>query len=89
MTETPSNTDGNSENDTVTLRDEGTATDEVLALAVEIADGWYPGDRIEWDDVWDRLDGAELADGRVLDIPDLASPAQTKIKNHIRALRKG
>jgi len=64
-------------------------TDEILELAVTITDDFYPDQRIDWGDVWDRMDGATLTDGRELDVgTDLMSPALVKIKAYVRGLRK-
>lgn len=63
-------------------------TEEILEIAVSLTDGHYPG-RIDWDDVWDRMDGAELADGAALDLgEDLGTPAMNKIQAHVRNLRR-
>lgn len=66
-----------------------TVTDEIVGMVREITDGWYPDTRIDWEDVWDRLDGSELADGSIVDSGgDLGAPALVKIKNLIRNERK-
>lgn len=57
--------------------------DELERLVLDIVEGWYEGTRIDWEDVWDRLDGTELADGRTLDIPSLISPVQNALKKRI------
>lgn len=66
----------------------GSVTDEVLSLTESITDGWYRDGPIDWQDVWDRLDGTWLNDGTCLDIPELDSPAQRKIRKHISSARK-
>jgi hypothetical protein len=58
--------------------------DELEELTAEIVTGWYGGRRVDWEDVWDRLDGTELKDGRVLNIEMLDSPLQRELKKRIR-----
>jgi len=63
-------------------------TDEIIDIVLDVVEGWYNEGRIDWEDVWDRAKGAELADGTELDFgTDLDSPAMRKIKERIRALR--
>ncbi|MFF1701241.1 hypothetical protein [Streptomyces sp. NPDC058252] len=63
-------------------------TDEVLELVQGIVEGWYDEGRIDWEDVWDRMDKKVLEDGRGIDMgSDLGSPAITKIKKEIRKWR--
>lgn len=71
-----------------TLRTADDVTDEIKKLALDIADGWYADTRIEWDDVWDRMDGRELEDGTYLDLPELDNPAMRAIKSYVRNDRK-
>lgn len=71
-----------------TLREIQSATDEVLALVVDVTDGWHANTAIVWEEVWDRLDNAELEDGSRLSIPELDNPAIRKIKRHVRDLRR-
>lgn len=65
-------------------------TREVVQVACEIVDGWYPSQghspqRIDWMDVWDRLDGTELADGSVLDLGDnLLDPSLQELKRAVK-----
>lgn len=70
-------------------------TDEILTEAENVHNGWYAGRRIDWDDLLDRVDGMDLADGTVLDLGNWLNPDGTdesdaikKIKKHIRAYRK-
>lgn len=73
----------------LTVRRVDQVTDEIVQAAQEIVDGWYPKGRIDWEDVWDRLDGASLEDGTVLDLGDnLLSPALVYIKKEIQHARK-
>lgn len=62
-------------------------TDEIIDIVLGVVEGWYNEGRIDWEDVWERAEGAELADGTELDFgTDLDSPAMRKIKERIRAL---
>ncbi len=64
-------------------------TDEIIQLAWSIADGWYQGRTIDWGDLLDRLDQAELSDGTVLELgEDMLSPAIMKIKLEVRKMRR-
>jgi hypothetical protein len=64
-------------------------TEEILQLIYDIVDGWYPTGRIDWKDLLDRVDGAELEDGTVLGLgDDMLSPAIVKIKKHVRGYRR-
>lgn len=64
-------------------------TEEILEMALEIVDGWYQGRAIDWDDVWARLDGSELADcSELLLSEDLTAPALRKIKRYVNNARK-
>lgn len=71
-----------------TMRKAEDATDEIKAFALEVVDGWYADERIDWDDVWDRMDGRELDDGTYLDLPETDNPAMRAIKKHVRDARK-
>uniref|UniRef100_A0AAU3I5Y9 Uncharacterized protein n=1 Tax=Streptomyces sp. NBC_01393 TaxID=2903851 RepID=A0AAU3I5Y9_9ACTN len=63
-------------------------TDELLELVQNIVGGWYDEGRIDWEDVWDRLEKQTLDDGRGIDMgEDLGSPAILKIKREIRKWR--
>ncbi|MFE6000232.1 hypothetical protein ACFQ6C_25785 [Streptomyces sp. NPDC056454] len=65
-------------------------TDELVQITVDIVDGWYPEGRIDWEDVYDRIErGGGLDDGRRIDMgTDLASPALTALKRRVRAARR-
>jgi hypothetical protein len=56
---------------------------ELEDFVYEIVDGWYQDTRIDWEGVWDRLDGIQLNDGRVLDIRVVTSPVQVALKNRV------
>lgn len=59
-------------------------TEQDLAAAVDITDGWYP-DRIEWDNVWERMESWD----RFLDLgTEIDSPAMRKIKAYVRKVRR-
>jgi hypothetical protein len=64
-------------------------TDEVLELVKGIVEGWYDEGRIDWEDVFERLEYKRtLDDGRGIDLgEDLNSPAIKKIKSEIRKWR--
>jgi hypothetical protein len=63
-------------------------TEEVLEVVQGIVEGWYDEGRIDWEDVWDRMEKTYLDDGRGIDMgEDLDSPAIRKIKRHIRKWR--
>jgi hypothetical protein len=63
-------------------------TDEVMEIVRGIVEGWYDEGRIDWEDVWDRMEKNVLDDGRGIDMgDDLESPAQRKIKKEIRKWR--
>lgn len=64
-------------------------TDEVKQMAYDIVDGWYQEGRIDWEDVWDRLDGSKLADGTELDLGnDLTSPELQQLKRAVQKMRR-
>lgn len=59
-------------------------TEEVINAALEIADGWYPDGPIEWDSVFDRLEGWTGWDfGTSWD-----TPALRKIKREVLKIRR-
>lgn len=70
------------------LREVESVTQEVLDMVETITDGWFSDVRIDWEEVWDRLEGYELEDGSYPEIPDMDNPAIRKIKKYIRDLRK-
>lgn len=64
-------------------------TDEVLGIARELVDGWYDDTRIDWEDVWDRMDRTTLDDGRKIDMgPSTDSAAMKAIKRQINKERR-
>lgn len=58
-------------------------TDSVMETVWLVINGWYSTGRIDWEDVWDRLDGYGLDMGGELD-----SPAMRKIQRLVRESRK-
>ncbi len=61
-------------------------TDEMVTAVRNVLDGWYPSGRVDWPDVWDRVDGTELDDGTRLDLGDsLTTPALRELKRRARA----
>ncbi|MFJ2783693.1 MULTISPECIES: hypothetical protein [unclassified Streptomyces] len=64
-------------------------TEEIIELTLEIADSFYAESRIDWDDVFYRLDGTELADGRELWMPtDWLAPSIAAIKKAVNKARR-
>lgn len=64
-------------------------TEEMIALLVETLSDWEEGDRIDWGHVLDIIDGAQLADGSILDLGgDMTTPAITKLKRRTLATLK-
>ena len=60
-------------------------TDEVMDYARSIVEGWYNEGRVDWEGVWDRMDGSRLNDGTTLDLGgQMDSPAMRKIQRQIR-----
>lgn len=69
----------------VTARED--VTQEILDLAEYAAS--FQDDRIDWEDVWDRMDGAMLSDGTRLDLGRSSdSSAMRAIRRHINAARR-
>lgn len=63
-------------------------TPEIIEIVQGIVEGWYDEGRIDWEDVWDRVERTYLDDGRGIDMgTDLGSPAILKIKREIRKWR--
>lgn len=65
-------------------------TDEVLEIAWDKVEGWHmDGPGIDWEDVWDRMDGASLDDGRRIDMGGtMDSPAMKKIQKEMRKRKR-
>lgn len=61
--------------------------ESVRDAVTEVLRGWYPVGAVDWPDVWDRVDGMALDDGRVLDIVTLVGPALDGLKKHARQNR--
>lgn len=65
-------------------------TEEIIEAAYEIGEGWYQNVRIDWEELFYRLEGMELEDGSILYLPDsYDSPAITALQRAVRARRKG
>lgn len=60
-------------------------TEEMIKEAVEIANGWHQNEyHIDWERLFERLEGMELADGTELDLgSDWLSPALAKLKRAV------
>lgn len=43
-------------------------TEEILEIVQGVVDGWYAEGKIDWENVWDRVDGSEMEDGSRLDL---------------------
>ena len=64
-----------------TITEAAQVTEEILNLAWDKVEGWYMDSAIDWDDVWDRMDGTTLGDGTTLDMGNsVDTPAIRKIK---------
>lgn len=64
-------------------------TEEIMEVARGVVDGWYGEGRIDWEDVWDRMDGTLLEDGTTLDMGNEDdTPAMRKIKKAINQERR-
>lgn len=64
-------------------------TEEIVQAAFDIVEGWYNEGRIDWDNVWDRMEGSVLEDGTELDMgTDIDSPAMRRIKREVNKRRK-
>lgn len=56
-------------------------TQDLLDEAFSIVEGWYSDTRIDWEDVWDRME--RYSD---LDLgPQIDSPAMRKMQRYVRA----
>lgn len=63
-------------------------TPEIIEIVQGIVEGWYDEGRIDWEDVWDRVERQQLDDGRGIDMgTDLSSPPIKKIRKEILAWR--
>lgn len=61
-------------------------TDEIQELACYLAKAWYPLGEADWEGLLGRLDGAQLADGTVLRVPeDRMAPGVQKLKRLVWA----
>jgi len=64
-------------------------TEEVLEAVRQIESGWFNDKPIDWEAVWERLDGSTLDSGLRIDLgPEYGSPAMRKIQRVIRAERR-
>lgn len=59
-------------------------TPEILDFVRAILDTDYEGVQVDWEDVFTRLDGHQLADGTVVEIDD-RSPAAHRIRATLEA----
>lgn len=73
----------------VDLWDANVVTEEVIDIVWRITEGHFPGTPIDWDEVWERLDGDELEDGRMFNMDNAdGTPALIGIKQEILRLRR-
>lgn len=64
-------------------------SDEILDFAVETTDAWFPEGPIDWESVWDRMEGYILLDKTSLSMGDkLDTPAMRKIQRVVREQRR-
>ena len=66
-------------------------TDEIVQHAVDIVDRWYTSKRVDWSDVWNRLDGIKLGNGLNLDLDlgdNLVSPGLKKLRDAVVRARR-
>lgn len=64
-------------------------TEELVNMTMDIVDGFYGEQRIDWEDVLDRLERQQLADGRGIDFGDqMVSPAIGRLQREVRKLRR-
>lgn len=64
-------------------------TEEIIELVRGIESGWYNDKPIDWEDVWDRIEGSTLNDGTRLDLgTESDSAAMRKIQRIIREERR-
>lgn len=64
-------------------------TEQVLEMARDVIDGWYSDGPIDWENVWDRMEGIS-SDGRwyLSWGNDNDTPAMRKIQRVIRKERR-
>lgn len=63
-------------------------SEEILDYAEETTDAWFPDGPIEWEDIWDRMEGYEFKDGTILSWGDeFDTPAMRKVQRYIRKIR--
>lgn len=61
-------------------------TDEIVQIGVDVVNSWYAEGRIDWENVLDRTEGTELADGTELDWgTDTSTPAIAAFKRRVRS----
>ena len=71
------------------IRSADDVTDEVIEIVLSVVDGWYQTGRIDWEDLLDRVDGNELADGSKIDFGcDMLSEAIRKVKTIVQNHRR-
>ena len=64
-------------------------TDEIMEMAWDKVEGWYMDAPVDWEDVWDRMDGSRLDNGKRLDMGgSLDTPAMKKIKREMQKRKR-
>jgi hypothetical protein len=70
------------------LKDAADVTARVLELVEEVHDGWFANDdRIDWEDFMDRLCGYGLLEAEPWEFREYGTPAEAKIRRHVRDIR--
>lgn len=69
---------------------ESDLTEEILRAAEDVHDGYFADERrVDWEELWDRLDGYYLEDQSRIDLPsDLESPVFAALKKHLKHHRR-
>lgn len=65
-------------------------TEEIFEATCEIVQGWYGSKgRIDWEDVWYRLEDMTLSDGTTPDLGEsMVSAALAELKKRVRVERR-
>lgn len=63
-------------------------TDEILEYALDTTENWFPDMPIEWESVWDRMEGYEFPNGKKLSWGDeFDTAAMKKVQRYVRKIR--
>ena len=55
----------------------------LIERVAEIVDGWYAERRIDWEDVWDRLESQGVTNHIEVEINSIDSPLQRHLKKYV------